>query len=173
MLLETPEPLTNMEKKKKQGGEYQRRTGAKFSHSHPSFLSSSQELMLPDRHPALFLLTIVAAATVGTFGTRLANITRPLTTAGEFGQAEVAVHQTLLGLEDAAGKEKFHAQLVSDARAGGDQAAGGLEDVGEVLGANGGRSRWVQAADVGEADLAVAGPRDVVVGEKGGAHCRD
>jgi hypothetical protein len=55
----------------------------------------------------------------------------------------------------------------------GNQAAGSLQDVRELLGADGGRSRWVQAADVGEADLAVAGPGDVVVSEERRAHCRD
>ena len=85
--------------------------------------------MLPDRHPALFLFAVVATATIRTLGARLADVARPLAAAGKLCQAEVAVHKALLGLEDAAGEEKFHAQRVSHTRARGDKAAGGLQDV--------------------------------------------
>ena len=173
--MQTPQSHRKHEKETKSGESEQETLNrcARSSHRHPTSLSSGQELVLPDRHPALFLFAVVATAAVRTLGARLADVARPLAAAGKLCQAEVAVHQALLRLEDAAGEEKFHAQRVSDTRASGDQAAGGLQDVRELLGADGGRSRWVQAADVGEADLAVAGPGNVVVGEERRAHRRD
>lgn len=127
--------------------------------------------MLPHGHPAFLFLAIVPAAPVRALGARLTNAARPLAIARELCEAEVAVHHPLRRLENAAGKEELHTQLVSHACAICYQAAGGVEDVREVLGTDGGRGGRVQAADISEADLGVAGPGDFVVGEERGAHC--
>lgn len=145
----------------------------RHSHRDPSLLSSVQELVLPHGDPTFFLLTVVAAAAVRTLGAGLAVAAGPLSVARHLRKAKVAVHNPLLRLEDAAGEEEFHAQLVAHTSAVGDEAAGGLQDLREELCTLGGRRGGVEAADVGEADLAVAGPGDVVVGEDRGADCRD
>ena len=125
--------------------------------------------MLPYGDPTFLLLAVVATATVRTLGAGLAVTAGPLSVARHLREAEVAVHNPLLRLKDAAGEEKFHAQLVAHAGAVVDEAAGGLQDVRKELCALGGRRGGVEAADVGEADLTIAGPGDVVVGEDGGA----
>ena len=129
--------------------------------------------MLPHGDPTFLLLAVVAAAAVRTLGAGLAVTAGPLPVARHLRKAEVAVHNPLLGLEDAAGEEEFHAQLAAHAGAVGDEAAGGLQDVREELCALCGWRRGVEAADVGEADLAVASPGDAVVGEDRGADCRN